>query len=463
MTELSGTPGQAFSDPPSRTVAVPVVDPAVGPEADPEVEQLRSQVDTLQRRLDDAAGVRSSRRRRALVATLTVLAVLASTLAILSVWVFRTLTNTDLFVDRVGSVIEQPAVATAVSERAAQQLTQALDLQARIAELLPPELAVAAAPISSAAERSLAQAGARLLQTEQFQQAWDVALAEGHQLSIQVLSGADTTALDTSDGVVTLNLTPVVNILLTEGSEFLSGVLGRDIQAPAVTDDTIDAAVQALESRLGVDLPAQFGQVTLFSSTELATAQSWYQTMRTAVWVAPLLSLALIALAVAASRQRLRTTLVIVVGTTLLLGFAVLALQPVETSLAAAVADVGLRDAVVASFQTVTASLRTGMVVVALLGALAAATLLLTGSGPGARPVRAGLHAASERLRAHPGAALAGGAVVALAVLALVPGRTWGQLGVVGLLYAGLAVVVLAQRRPELATPDVQPPGPAVT
>jgi hypothetical protein len=49
------------------------------------------------------------------------------------------LTVTDLFVDRVGSIIEQPEVATAVGDAAAAQLVAALDLEAQLGTDRPSE------------------------------------------------------------------------------------------------------------------------------------------------------------------------------------------------------------------------------------------------------------------------------------------------------------------------------------
>jgi hypothetical protein len=132
------------------------------------------------------------------------------------------------------------------------------------------------------------------VQTDQYKTAWDAALTAGHRLSVGELSGKDTAAVEDSDGVIVLNLTAVVNSLLAEGSDFLSDLLGRDINAPVVTDDNIDSAVAALEEQLGTDLPAEFGQVTLFASDDLATAQAWDKTIQTAVWLMPVAALVLI-------------------------------------------------------------------------------------------------------------------------------------------------------------------------
>jgi hypothetical protein len=417
-------------------------------ETNAEVAQLRRELESLQHQLASERSARAARVRSVVSWVLVVLAVLATTFALVAVWTFRTLTETDLFVDRVGSVIEQPEVAAAVGDAAAAQLVDALDLEQRLSDTLPEEVAVAAGPISTAAQNFLAQGAGRLVQTDAFRTAWDAALASGHRISIGVLAGTDTTTVQTSNGVVVLDLTPVVNLLLAEGSDFVSGVLGREISAPTLTPETIDQAVAALEDRLGTDLPADFGQVTLFASDDLAAAQAAYQSVRVAVWLTPIAAIVLIGLAVAVSTRRLRTTMSIVVGTGLLLALLALGLGPLQSSIVAAVQSEGLTGAVGAGFDTVFSSLRTGIVLVVVLAVIAGAVLFLSGGSAAAASGRRLVGQAPSAAATHRGWFLGGGALVGLLLLAVLPGRSWGQLLAVLLLYAAYALaVLLAPRR----------------
>lgn len=422
-----------------------------------EAEQLRDEVAALRKQVGAERAQRRARTRGVLGWVLTVLAVLATTLALLAIWVFRTLTVTDLFVARIGPIIEQPEVTQVVSQRAAAEIVTALDLEERLRARLPDQADVIAGPVANAAQNYLAQGAEKLMQTEQFQQAWDVALTQGHRLSIAVLSGSDTDAVEVGDGVVVLNVTPVINALLAEGSEFVSGLLDREISAPTVTDDNVDTAIAALEQQLGVDLPADFGQITLFESDDLAAAQQYYQMIRVAVWLAPVVALLLIAGAVAVSMRRLRTALVIVVGVALTLLLVRVSLDPIQESVLGAVADDGLRSAVAAGFSTVLASLIKGISVIAFVGLLALVLLFLVGDSRAARATRAGV-AQSPRLAAeHRGIFLGGGAVVGLVLLAVIPGRSWGQILVVLLMYGAFALAVVLARRPAEAQASAEP------
>lgn len=418
---------------------------------DTELDQLRAEVAELRAQVGSERQARSARARSTISWILTVLAAIATVLALLGVWTLRTMTETDLFVDRVGSIIEQPEVAAAVGDAAAGELVEALELEDRLRDQLPDDLGIAAGPITTAAENYLAQGATALIQTDQFQAAWDAALAAGHSVSIAVLSGQDRGAVQNEDGVIVVNLTPVVNALVAEGSGFLSDLLGREIAAPTLTGDDIEAAVGALEEQLGVDLPSDFGEVVLFESDDLAAAQAAFDSARAAVWLAPIVALVLIGLAIAVSTRRARTSLAIVVITAVLLLVVAVLLQPVESAVVSSVADVGLQDAVAAGIGTVLGSLRTGIVLVVLLGVLAAGGLVLTGSGETAQRSRDIAGQAPSLAARHRGWALVAGALVALIVLAVLPGRSWGQVLIVLLLYAAYALVVVALRGPGAA------------
>ena len=412
-----------------------------------EVKQLRAELEALKSQLQSERAARFARTRSVLAWSLTVLAVLATTMGLMSLWTFRTLTDTDVFVDRVGGVIEQPEVAAAVGELAAEELVTALDLEQRLRDALPDEIAVAAGPITAGAQNYLAQGATRLVETERFQAAWNAALAGGHRITVSILSGADTTSISNDNGVIVLDITPVVNMLLAEGTDFVSDLLDREISAPTVTPENIDQAVAALEEQLGTDLPDDFGQVTLFASEDLAAAQAGYQALKLAVWLVPLAAAVLIALAIAVSPNRVRAGMSIIIGTAFLLLLMALVTQPLKSSVLSSLEEQGLAGAVAAGFDTVFSSLRSGIVVVVLLAALASLVLFLVGDSRYAESGRALLGRTPEFAAQHRAAFLAGGGVAALVLLAVIPGRSWGQVIFVLVVYAAYALAVLLAPR----------------
>lgn len=407
-----------------------------------ELEQLRAENEQLRQRLEGDRSARNARWRSIATGTLTVVAVLAVTVALLTVWTWRTLTNTDLFVDRVGAIIEQSEVAEAVGALAAEQLVEAVELETRLSEQLPEEITILASPISGAAENYLAQGVTALAETDAVQQAWDFALGAGHEATIAILSGSDRTLVENSDGVIVLNLTPLVNEVVAQGEEFLSDLLDRDIQAPELAEEDIDAALAALEDQLGVDLPADFGQVVLFESDNLATAQQAYATARAVAWVSLIAAVLLVVIVLVISPTRLRTGLWLAAGVAGLLLLIVLGLQPLRSAMIDAAAEQGLDGAIGAGFESIFSSLRNGVVVVLALGAVAVLSLVLTRRSMPSTPQDA-LQRSSGFSSRHRSLLLGGGAVVALGIALIVPGQTTSQLVTVLLLYGIYAGGVL--------------------
>jgi hypothetical protein len=77
--------------------------------------------------------------------------------------------------------------------------------------------------------------------------------------------------------------------------------------------------VNKLSAALGVQLPANFGQITLVRSKDLATAQKGVKAFDRLTLVLPLITLVLIALALWLSLSRRRTLLQLAVGVSLLM------------------------------------------------------------------------------------------------------------------------------------------------
>jgi hypothetical protein len=408
-----------------------------------DAEALRAENEALRSRLQSERIARHARWRRVVAAVLAVLAVLATTLALVTVWSVRTLTNTDLFVARVAPIIEDPAVAQAIGTAAAEELVTALDLEQRLADRLPEPVSVVAGPVATAAQGYLADGITGFVQTEGVQSAWESSLSAGHRITIRILSGSNADAVENVNGVVVLDLTPLINEALAEGTAFVSQLLDRDIDAPELTSDDIDAAVAALQEQLGEDLPVDFGQVVLFESENLALAQQAYQAVRVLGWLAPLAAILLVVLAVVVSTDRVRTGMWIAIGVAGSLLLVAVALQPLKSGILEAAAAQGLNGAIAAGFDTVFSSLRSGLVAVVVLGALAALVLVATGRSRVGQATRDALRRSPSLAAAHPGTFLLGGALVAVGVAALIPGRSWGQLLLVALLYGIYAAAVL--------------------
>ncbi len=236
-----------------------------------ENEALRAQLEAQQER--------QPMWRRVLAGVLAVLAVVALVFAVDALWVKTTLEDEDQFVATFESLPQNDAVAEAISVRVASGVVETQEVEAFVADLLPDELSVLAAPTTDAIEQLLARAANEVIQSDAVTTAWTVALRGTHRAVSAVLTGNDR-ALESEDGQIAINL-----------DEIATEVVGR------------------VEAR-GVDLPdidLELGSLVIYESDDLATAQAVAQGISTVGWVLPVVALLLIAGAiwVAPNRRRM--------------------------------------------------------------------------------------------------------------------------------------------------------------
>lgn len=269
---------------------------------DPEVERLRAEVEALRARVGDpeqtvALPVASRRRRgwwRPAVATvlIVVMAVLAP-LAVVARWAHDTVSDTDRYVDIVAPLADDPAVQQAVIDRITTEIVTRLQIEEVTGQAvdaladrgLPPlaaqSLRALANPLTNAIEGFVEEQVTTLVESDQFEQAWETANREAHTQMVAVLTGKDTDTVEISDNAVNVNLATV-----------------------------IDAVKQRLVDRgftLAERLPTVDAQFTIFQSEDITKAQTAFRLLNALNTVLPILALLCLAGAVAVGRSRRRT------------------------------------------------------------------------------------------------------------------------------------------------------------
>jgi hypothetical protein len=263
---------------------------------------------------------RRRRIRRSVVAVLVAVSCLLVLLSTTVVWAHRTLLDTGTFVGTVGPVFQDPAVASAVATRATDELFTELNLQARLRDALPPKASFAAVPVTNAAKGYVAGELTKVLSSPQFQAIWTAALTATHRQLVAVLRGEKTPVLSTSDGYIVLNTVPLINQALGKVSGLASDLVGKPVTLPTITSaDPPQQAVNKLSQALGVQLPSNFGEITLVRSSDLATVRQGVKAFDGLTLVLPLVTIVLIALALWLSVNRRRTLLQLAVGVSLLM------------------------------------------------------------------------------------------------------------------------------------------------
>ena len=159
-----------------------------------------------------------------------------------------------------------------------------------------------------------------MLASRQFQAIWTAALTSMHQQLVAVLRGQHTAAVSTSGGYIVLNTVPLIDQALGKVSGLASDLAGKPVTLPTITSaEPPQQAVNKLSKALGVSLPSNFGQITLVKSSDLAEVQRGVKAFDRLTLVLPLVTIALIALALWLSVNRRRTLLQLAVGVSLLM------------------------------------------------------------------------------------------------------------------------------------------------
>ncbi len=467
--------------------------PATGSERDPEsgrhagsggeLERLRAEVQELRARVS----TRKQRRLRLLAVRRVVAAVVIALVAVLTVtsvvgvWGARTALNTDRWVATVGALPEDPTVDAAVAAYLTDEIFNQLDVEQRLSGALPPRASFIAPPVTDAVHDYMRDSVAKLLKTKQFQDLWRSANRLAHERIIAVLEQRSE-GVQVKGDTVTLNLLPLVNNLLNALEDRLPTLFGKRLDLPTVSSGEIPPGLHdRIEKALGVSLPADFAQITLYDRHTLGQLQQAVLLFKRAL-VGLLISVPLLlglALWVSPNPRRtlLQLGLWLVIGVTALSGVLRAVRDQLLTHVPSGVYRDGTRDALWTVFTT----LRERGDQLLWLGIVLAVLAYLV--GPGRLPVGLRHHTsrgarATGRLAARAGRrlgkpgtslrpwvrehadALRVGGVIIAALIALLLSSWTGLLVIAVVLALYEAAVTLALHHGSSPGPGEAEPGP---
>jgi hypothetical protein len=226
---------------------------------------------------DESADRLSPRTRTILVWGLVALGALILLVGSLTVWVKRQALDTDAWVDASTQLLDDEDVRNALSIYLVDQLYEYGDVEGRLEERLPENLAGLAGPIAGSLRSPAEEAVNRLLESPRFQALWEDVNRIAHQTLLRVLEDETRAGLSTAEGNVTLDLR---TFLVTVGNELGIG--------------------ERLEQRL----PEDAGQITILESDQLSTAQNTLKLIKVLSWLVVFLALAAFAGAIYLARDR---------------------------------------------------------------------------------------------------------------------------------------------------------------
>jgi len=175
------------------------------------------------------AAPRRTSGRSILAALFWLLSCLAILVGGVTLWAHQTLLTSSGWGGIVAGVASDEEVIAATSEKLVDRVSEALGVQERVAQILPGEGSLLAAPITSAVEDRVADRVADFAATEQFQDAFVAVNERAHEAAMKVIRDGGGEAhrgrgVDPGERVVRV-ADPVPAGLLRGGGE---GVLGGD-------------------------------------------------------------------------------------------------------------------------------------------------------------------------------------------------------------------------------------------
>jgi hypothetical protein len=399
-------------------------DETEGPQAD-EASETATDVTTDEAGVDEvqaAAEAESgeAKPRLLLPVLLIVLATLLAVTGTLTTWVRVQALDTDAWVDVTDGLLDEPEVRDALSVYIVDVVYDELDVSGEVEALLPENLGGLSGPLSAALKSPATSGVDRILDSTAFRDAWSRLNRVTHQTLVNILRDETGPGTSTTDGVVALEIGELVRLV------------GENL---GLSSDALDK------------IPEGAGQIVIFESDELASAQGVVRLLDFLSWFVLLVVAGLYAGAVYLGRAHAYRVLRMV-GYGLMTGGAViLVARAVGIDLAV--------DSIVSSPSNESVAEVVAYVVTDLLaqvalsgiifGVIILAFALLMGAGRRATAVR-GVFAPAFNASV---AAVSGGTAVALLLLYwFAPGRAFDRLVSAALLIALVigAVVTLRKR-----------------
>lgn len=354
-------------------------EPPPGSASAAEVEALRAEVARLQAR-------RGGWWRPIVSGVLILLLAVLLPLGVVARWVHNEVADTDRYVESVAPLASDPAIQDAVVDRITTELMTRLQVEAvteeavaALADLgLPPlaanSLSALTGPLNNAIHDFVEGHVRTLVESDQFQQAWEEANRVAHTQLVAVLTGEGTEVLDVSDNAVSINLAPVID---------------------QVKQRLVDSGFA-----LAGQLPAFDVQLTLFQSEDITKAQNAFRVLKGLNNALPILVLLLIGGAVGVARSRrtaLITTMLVCAASMLLLGVALNAFRIVY--LDAIPAATLPPDAAGAVYDTMVWFIRLNLRAILVLTLAIAFVAWVSGGSRGAVTLRQGTTSGLDRVR----------------------------------------------------------------
>ncbi|MEU8611569.1 hypothetical protein AB0C29_26635 [Actinoplanes sp. NPDC048791] len=348
-----------------------------------EVSALHAKLDTRQRR-SSAVGT----LRRVVAAVLIAVTAFALAGSVVGVWAARTAMNTDRWVATVAPLPQNPQVSAAVADYATIQVFEAVDVEQRLRTVLPPQAAFVAGPVADQLAGKIREITTTVLRSDRFQSIWVELNRRAHVRAVAIINGSSDVVL-ARDNRVEIDLLPLINQVLRVLSAQLPTLFGKQLTLPDLNSGAIPVDLRdRVQETLGVTLPPNFAQFTVYDSGQLRAAQQAVAAAKRDLVLVVVATIVLLLIALAVSPVRRRTLLQLGLWLVVAAVAITAVLRAVRTQVLQEVPAGLYRDGVAAAFNVVFAQLRTRGTQLIWLGVLLAVVMYLIGPARGPRWLR---------------------------------------------------------------------------
>jgi hypothetical protein len=321
----------------------------------------------------------SSKTRMIVARVLVVLASLIAALSLLAGFIRYQALDNETFSDTAAELIANETIRDQIALTLVEALYENVDVEAALEERLPTDQQGLAGPISAVARELADRAAIRVLERPRAQELWVRSLSTTHEQLLRVLDD-ELTNVSTEDGVVVLNLQPLVVQL----------------------GDRV-----AIFGRVAERLPPDTGRLEIMEADQLEAAQDvteLLQILGRFLWLVPI---ALAALAVWLAGDRKRSIVRMIAIGAIAAGMLVLVARSVGGNYVVdnLVQTESVRPAAADAWEILTALLRDGGRTLVGLGLVLLLGVWLVGPGARATAVRRRLAPWLERPEIAYGAA----------------------------------------------------------
>ncbi len=345
---------------------------------------------------------------------LTIVAILLALVGMIAFYVAHTALDDEGFETISRNMIENDEIRTQVAAKSVDTLFENVDVEAAIAERLPPAQQGLAPVLAGLARSGADDAAAAVLERPRVQTVWVEVTTRAQRQLVRLLDD-DTTFIQTEGGAVVLDLRPLV---IQIGDQV--AVIGKVAER----------------------LPESSGRIAIMEESQLETAQSITKILRSVADWMWLVALAVAALAIWLARGRRRLELRALAIGVLVVGLLMLAVRRFagDYLVDSLVKDDAVKPAGHDAWSILTQTLADRAWVWIILGVITLVGVWFVGDSARASRAR---NAASPVLQSRPTTyGIAAAALLALVLVAPAIARGWlSALVLVGLIVAGIEVV----------------------